>query len=206
MARRIAAVELPLPNHWYWIPEVGRGVAGWDRAVADEIVPPEHRDDTSQSLLVAQLGDVYDTVAETGFTNARTAVFSPPPWYDRLLGMLTVQVSPISSLGGYVTELATWTSSDDTLRFQSVRPFEAEIPAGSVAGAHLVLGHPGLDDVGRETQTLEERVVAAVAPINADNLVEVVAIAASLGVFPDFRQTVLDLLQPLTIQMEESHG
>ena len=203
---RITDVGLPLAAHWYWIPSAGQGAEGWAAEMATRLLPEEVRNPTAIEALTERLQSVYDSVADTGFPGVRTAVYVVPPWHGLVLGMMCLRVSETASLDAYSAELADWTAGDERTVFKSAEPIETTIPAGQVLGVHAMLVHPQVDEFGNRTEVLEERVVLGVAAPGADQIVEVIGIAASLGSFKDMTQSYLDLLRPMVIENGESHG
>ena len=201
MARRIAEISLELPEFWYWMPEPGRALTGWQQEMASQVIPPDKRTEATIARLVEHLNSVYRSVESSGFTGIRSAVMAPPTWAGGIAAVISLRATQVGSLDAFGAELAHWTQGSPEETFQRVDPLEADLPAGRALGVRVIKGNVYVDDLGTQSQALEERIVIGIEPPGSNNLVEVVVIAAGLGAFQDLPGDILALLQGLRVRV-----
>ncbi|BDZ41248.1 hypothetical protein GCM10025865_05470 [Paraoerskovia sediminicola] len=206
-------VSLVLPEGWFALPAASARDAGWVEALAGSMAEgaggapagdpesaAEHGDAqepgrTPEELLADQLRAVVEVVDEVGQTGLRAAVLVRRPQHGVVDALLTFVVHDGVTPEEFVDELRRAPESDDS--YLLVEPLESEIPAGTVRGAHLMIGH--LDaERGEGVAHLEERVVVGVFPPDSGAMVEVNVVSSSVGTFEDAPAEVLGVLTGLS--------
>lgn len=201
MTSRLAGYELRLPDGWTVVPSGLADPDAWAHEQASRLVagqePPER---PAGAMLADDLAAVVRAVGDAGVAGLETAVLVRRPELGRVDALLTVVAQrdlPPEVFAADLEELVR-ESDDDHLFAQAV---EGTVPAGEVRGAHLMIGH--LDpDVGDGVAHLEERVALGVFPDGTPDMLEVTAIASSVGSFTDMPQEIIDALAGLTVELE----
>jgi hypothetical protein len=209
VSRRIAGFELRLPDDWHEVPDGVPDVVGWARSTAaglveaagaDGLVAVQTADATD--VLAEQLADVAAAVQGTGIAALRTAVLVRNPERGVVDAMITLVAQQGLSVQEFTHQLAEIVAAATEPEPVYAGQVTAAVDAGEVAGVHLVLGHGAQDDLGEGVAVLEERVVLGVFPPHTTDMVEVTAIARSVGSFDDMPQAMIDVLAGLSIDSE----
>lgn len=209
MTRRIAGFELRLPESWYAVPtETPDLVEEWARSTAAGIVAEagtsgglEVPAEELATSLATQLEDVGRAVADTGIHGLVTAALVRRPELGVVDAMVTVTAQPDLAQDEFAAQLAASVESSQEHDYAFAGRFDGTSDAGAVEGLHAMITHFGeLGDEG--SGVLEERVVLGVFPPETPDMVEVTAVARSVGTFDDMAQEMLDLLVGLTVETE----
>ena len=203
MGRHIAGFNLPLPPDWHWMPPVRQAPPGWQTPMAERLVPPESRTEEAVAVVAAQLESVYDTVSGLDIEGVSTAVCAAPALAGQLIGMMSMRDRTNTKLPDILMEIAQITQGDATTTYQSVDRFNAMVPAGQAAGAHVIMGTAATDELGQPINILEERIMLGIEPPDCEDVVEITVMSSSLNSFTHMIEYFLALLQPLTIQMKD---
>lgn len=209
LTRRIAGFELRLPDDWHEVPDGVPDVAGWARTTAAGLVEAAGADGLAAvqtadatEVLAEQLADVAAAVRETGIAALRTAVLVRHPERGVVDAMVTLVAQHGLSAPEFTHQLAATVEAATEPEPVYAGQVTGAVDAGEVAGVHLVLGHGAQDDLGEGVAVLEERVVLGVFPPQTADMVEVTAIARSVGSFDDMPQAMIDVLAGLTVDCE----
>ncbi|MGW8565475.1 hypothetical protein [Isoptericola sp. NPDC055881] len=209
MTRPIAGFELRLPESWYAVPtETPDLVEAWARSTAARIVAEAGTSGglevPAQELaasLAAQLEDVGRAVADTGIRGLVTAALVRRPELGVVDAMVTVAAQPDLAREEFAAQLAAGVEDSQEHDYAFASRFDGTCAAGEVEGLHAMITHFGeLGDEG--SGVLEERVVLGVFPPESADMVEVTAVARSVGTFDDMAQEMVDLLAGLTVETE----
>ncbi|MCK0118054.1 hypothetical protein BCE75_102438 [Isoptericola sp. CG 20/1183] len=209
MSRQIAGFELRLPDSWWAVPtEAPESVPEWARStaaalVADvgtsgghDVAPDELADEIAR-----QLEDVARAVAETGIPGLVTAVLVRRPELGVVDAMVTVTAQQDLAADEFTAGLAAAVEESDEHDYAFAGRFDGTVAAGDVTGLHAMITHFG--ELGEDgSGTLEERVVLGVFPAGSRDMVEVTAVARSVGTFEDMPQEMLELLEGLSVETE----
>lgn len=209
MKRQIVSFELRMPEQWHAVPSGLPDASEWARETATGLV----RGAAAEGMAEAQVEDTIDVLAEqlvgvsssvqrTGIAALETAVLVRSP--ER--GVVDAMVVLVAQQGlteiEFTQQLAEIAEDSDNPEYLYAGQVEGTVDAGDVAGLHTVLGNPA-DAMGEGTAHLEERVVLGVFPEEGVDMVEVTAIARSVGTFDDMPQEMIDLLGGLSIESEK---
>lgn len=209
MSRRIAGFELRLPESWLAVPtETPDSVPEWARETAAELVADAGtsggHDVPAGELageLARQLEDVARAVADTGIPGLTTGALVRSPELGVVDAMVTVAAQVDLARDEFAAQLTEVVESSEAHDYAFASRFDGTVEAGDVAGLHAMITHFG--EFGEEgTGVLEERVVLGVFPAGSRDMVEVTAVARSVGTFEDMPQEMLDLLVGLTVETE----
>ncbi|WP_460890018.1 hypothetical protein [Promicromonospora xylanilytica] len=151
-------------------------------------------------VLAEQLDGVVRVVQDAAIAGLRTAFLVRHPENGVVDAMLTVGAQRDVSPDGYAAELKEVVEASETHDFAYAEAIEGTTAIGSVTGLHAMIAHPGELGEG-SSAVLEERVVAGVFPEGTPDMVEVTAIARSVGSFDDMPQQIVDLLAGLTVEV-----
>lgn len=209
MSRQIAGFELRLPDDWHEVPDGAPDVAGWARTTAEGLVEAAGADGLvavqaadAADVLAEQLTEVAAVVQGTGIAALRTAVLVRHPERGVVDAMITLVAQQGLSAEEFTHQLAETVEAATEPEPVYAGQVTGSVDAGEVAGVHLVLGHEAQDDLGEGVALLEERVVLGVFPPETADMVEVTAIARSVGSFDDMPQAMIDVLAGLSIDSE----
>jgi hypothetical protein len=209
VSRRIAGFELRLPESWHVVPtEVPEEIDAWARATAEALVAevpasdrPEAMTTDITDVLAEQLADVGRAVVDTRIGGLQTAVLVRHPEIGAVDAMLTVGSQLDLGYDVFAAQLAAIVENSEEHDFAFAGRVDGTADAGEVTGMHSMISHFG--DLGIEgTAVLEERVVLGVFPDGCPDMVELTAIARSVGTFDDMPQEMLDLLAGLALELE----
>jgi hypothetical protein len=209
VSRRIAGFELRLPESWHVVPtEVPGEIEGWARATAAALVAeaatperPEAMTVDVEDVLAEQLSDVAKAVVDTRIGGLQTAVLVRHPELGAVDAMVTVGAQQDLALDAFAAQLASIVENSEEHDFAFAGRVDGTSDAGDVTGMHSMISHFG--DLGIEgTAVLEERVVLGVFPPGCPDMVELTAIARSVGTFDDMPQEMIDLLVGLAVELE----
>ncbi|WP_253875956.1 hypothetical protein [Promicromonospora umidemergens] len=209
MSHRIAGFELRLPESWHVVPtEVPGEIDGWARATAESLVAeaatPERSDvmtADATGVLAEQLADVGKAVVDTRIGGLQTAVLVRHPELGTVDAMVTVAAQQDLAHDAFAAQLASIVENSEEHDFAFAGRVDGTSDAGEVTGMHSMISHFG--DLGIEgTAVLEERVVLGVFPAGCADMVELTAIARSVGTFDDMPQEMLGLLAGLAVELE----
>ncbi|MFC7025579.1 hypothetical protein ACFQHV_20775 [Promicromonospora thailandica] len=209
MSNRIAGFELRLPESWHVVPtEVPDQIEPWARSTAEALVggapAPERPDAMTEDvtdILAEQLADVAKAVVDTRIGGLQTAVLVRHPELGAVDAMVTVGATEDLALDAFAAQLQAIVESSEEHDFAFAGRVDGTSDAGQVTGLHSMISHFG--DLGMEgTAVLEERVVLGVFPPGCADMVELTAIARSVGTFDDMPQEMLDLLAGLAVELE----
>jgi hypothetical protein len=115
--------------------------------------------------------------------------------------MLTIGSQLDLGYDAFAAQLAAIVENSEEHDFAFAGRVDGTADAGEVTGMHSMISHFG--DLGIEgTAVLEERVVLGVFPDGCPDMVELTAIARSVGTFDDMPQEMLDLLAGLALELE----
>lgn len=184
MGSRVDGFTLGLPEAWVAVDPV------------DEAWPVRTAEELGNQALLEPLVAVAATVADLPPGRAVAAVWVPHPELDVVSALLVGQVLPGGGAQGpeAFADEAALAGGDPAL--VSGTAFVADVPAGSLGGARLLLGH--LDpELG--TAALEERAVAGVFPAGSPDAVELVLVTSGPLVLDDAGQSLVDLAGSLEI-------
>jgi len=200
MAGSIVEYGLDLDDTWYVLPTTDG--AGWAEELAARIVAGTGGDPGLTSLLEQQLRDVRSSAEVYGTGRVQVAVLVDET-SPLVTAMLTLTVRADADVDVFRAELDAVADQVEDAQVMGRQDFEGEAPAGPVHGGQFLIGHlqTGLEAGNAH---LEERVHAAVFPPGAANAVEVMVVAANVGLFEDLPTTVVDLLQTLSVRVEEA--
>lgn len=197
---RITEYGLALPAGWHLLP-VGPASSSWASELAEDVVEGAEVAEAMRAAFAAQLEEVKAAVDATGVRGARTAVRVPVPAEPVVQAMLTLALGRDLGVDGYEEQLGHVVEADPSAQIMGSQRVVAEIPAGSVRGAHFLIGHLP-DDADEAGVHLEERVHLGVFPPGSPDMVDVTAIAASIGAFDDLPAFVVGLLDDLRVSTE----
>jgi hypothetical protein len=200
MSGPIREFGLGLTDDWHALP-AGDPPQGWADALAARIVEGEHVPDGVPAALARQLSGVKASVDATGVRGSHTAVFVENPAEPFIGAMLTVVLGRGVARETFESQLEQVVEGVDTAQVMGKQVIEAAVPAGSVYGAHFLIGHLNPDD-GAAGAHLEERVHLGVFPSGSSDMIDVTAIAASFGAFQDMPVWAVGLLESLEVTTE----
>ncbi|WP_402462024.1 hypothetical protein [Isoptericola aurantiacus] len=198
--------ELRLPPRWVVVPDdVGDG-AGWARGAASALLDddpatasePALRADTLD-VLAEQLAAVAESVRGTGIAALTAAALVDEPSRGVVDAMVTLVGQEDLGRGEFEASLAALVEGSAPGQVVHAGTVDAVADAGDLAGLHLVLAD--VDDEVDGVAALEERVVLGVFPPGCRDMVEVTAVARSVGTFADMPQAVVDLLAGLSVDV-----
>ncbi|MFD6175615.1 MULTISPECIES: hypothetical protein [unclassified Isoptericola] len=197
MSGPITEYGLGLAEGWHLLP-YGDASEGWERELAGAILEGVEAPEGVPAALAAQLAEVRAAVDATGVRGARTAVLVESPAEPFVQAMLTLVVGRRVGRGTYESQLAQVAEGVGSAQVMGTQEIDAVVPAGTVHGAHFLIGHlPQDEDVAGVH--LEERVHLGVFPADSPDMVDVTAIAAGIGIFDDFPAFVVGLLDELEV-------
>jgi len=211
VSRRIAGFELRLPEAWYTVPTETPDLVGeWARSTAAQLVAEaaaaRDLEVPGQDLaleLASQLEAVGHAVADTGLPGLVTGALVRRPELGVVDAMVTVTAQPGLGAQEFAAQLASVVETSEEHDYAFASRFDGTSAAGDVTGLHAMITHFG--EFGDEgSGVLEERVVLGVFPPGSPDMVEVTAVARSVGTFDDMPQEMLDLLVGLTVETEEA--
>lgn len=131
----------------------------------------------------------------------RTAVLVRNPAFGTVDAMVTVAAQQDLALDAFAAQLASIVENSEEHDFAFAGRVDGTSDAGEVTGMHSMISHFG--ELGIEgTAVLEERVVLGVFPTGCADMVELTAIARSVGTFDDMPQEMLDLLAGLAVELD----
>ncbi|WP_166845555.1 hypothetical protein [Isoptericola sp. BMS4] len=209
MTRQIAGFELRLPESWVAVPtDAPASVPEWATSTAAALVADVGtsggHDLPVEELaggLARQLEDVARAVADTGMPGLVTGALVRRPELGVVDAMVTVTAQPDLASDEFAAQLAEAVESSDEHDYAFAGQVDGAVEAGDVTGLHAMITHFG--EFGEEgTGMLEERVVLGVFPADSRDMVEVTAVARSVGTFDDMPQEMLDLLAGLSVETE----
>jgi hypothetical protein len=214
VSNRIAGFELRLPESWHVVPtEMPNEIEGWARSTAEALVGgaptlepatlerPEAMTEDVTDVLAEQLSDVAKAVVDTRIGGLQTAVLVRHPELGAVDAMVTVGATEGLALDAFAAQLAAIVENSEEHDFAFSNRIDGTSDAGQVTGLHAMISHFG--DLGIEgTAVLEERVMLGVFPAGCADMVELTAIARSVGTFDDMPQEMLDLLAGLAVELE----
>ncbi|MEU4361367.1 hypothetical protein [Promicromonospora sp. NPDC023987] len=210
MTRQIAGFELRLPESWHAVPGGLPDVSEWARATADELVRGAMADgevaaqiEDTVDVLAEQLVDVAASVQESGITALETAALVRNPERGVVDAMIAVVAQQGLTAVAFTHQLKELVEDAEATEYLYAGEIEGTVDAGEVAGMHMMLGDPAVDR-GDGVAQLEERVVLGVFPEGGSDMIEVTAIARSVGSFDDMPQEMIDLLAGLSVEMENA--
>jgi hypothetical protein len=208
VTRQIVGFELRLPESWHAVPGGLPDASEWARATANELVQGA----VTEGKLDAQIEDTVDVLAEqlvgvtaavqdTGIAALETAVLVRHP--ER--GIVDAMIALVAQQGltevEFTQQLKEQAEDSDNPEYLYAGQIAGAVDAGEVTGLHLVLGNPA-DARGDGVALLEERVVLGVFPEDGRDMIEVTAVAHSVGSFEDMPQEMIDLLGGLSVETE----
>jgi hypothetical protein len=199
MSGTIVEFGLRLPETWHVLPGVGD--AEWAGTMAAEIAAGSS-EPVAVDLLRRQLLDVRASVDAMGDVGRlRTAVLVDDVTAPLVSAMMTVGLMTGADTDIYKAQMEQVAHEVEDAQLMGNQLFDAEVSAGQVIGAHFLIGHmqDGLGDAGAH---LEERVHAAVFPTGTTDALDVMVVAANVGLFEDLPTTVVDLLENVTLRTE----
>jgi len=196
MAGPIREFDLVLPDGWVGVP-AGDVSPVWAADAAERATEGRDLPESAVAALAASLLDVKDAVDATDVPFAHTAALVGEA-LPVVQAMVTVVVGRQLSEPAYLEQLDHVAEGVEGASVVGRQAIEATVPAGAVRGGHLLLGHLR-DDVDEVGIQLEERVHLGVFPEGSADMVDVTAIAASVGVFADFPTFVVGLLEALEV-------
>lgn len=211
VSHRIAGFEMRLPESWHVVPtEVPSEIEGWARSTAEALVSEAPAGDRPEAMtadvtdvLSEQLADVAKAVVDTRIGGLQTAVLVRHPELGAVDAMVTVGAQQDLGLDAFAAQLAAIVENSEEHDFAFAGRVDGTSDAGAVTGLHSMISHFG--ELGIEgTAVLEERVVLGVFPAGCPDMVEVTAIARSVGTFDDMPQEMMDLLAGLAVELEAS--
>lgn len=209
MSRRIAGFELRLPESWHAVPtENPDAIDDWARATAEALVGeaemsdrPDAVTEDVKAVLAEQLADVGRAVVDTRIGGLQTAVLVRHPEFGAVDAMVTVTAQDDRGSERFAADLAALVENSEEHDFAYANRIDGTSGAGEVTGLHAMISH--FSDLGIEgSAVLEERVVLGVFPSGSGGMVEVTAIARSVGTFDDMPQEMVDLLAGLVVELE----
>lgn len=214
VSNRIAGFELRLPESWHVVPtEIPGEIEGWARSTAEALVGgaptlepatlerPEAMTEDATEILAEQLADVAKAVVDTRIGGLQTAVLVRHPELGAVDAMVTVAAQGDLALDAFAAQLSAIVENSEEHDFAFAGRIDGTSDAGEVTGMHSMISHFG--DLGIEgTAVLEERVVLGVFPAGCADMVELTAIARSVGTFDDMPQEMIDLLAGLAVELE----
>jgi hypothetical protein len=220
VTRRVAGYELSLDDGWTLVPPGLGDIDGWARETAAGLVPPDAADaattlpqavpgpdgptaadaDPSEAL-AERIADVARSATASGISGLAVAFLVRRPTLGEVDAMLTVVAQAGLSAESFAADLERLVSESQDPPYMYAQAIDADVPAGPVRGAHLMIGH--LDsELGDGVAHLEERVALGVFPPDSPDMIEVTVIANGVAVFDDMAQAVVDLLGGLTVELE----
>lgn len=202
MVASIVEFGMSLPEEWHVLP-AGDSDRQWAESMAADLMPEAEPFEGAHAVLVQQLVDVRASVAEVGMSGIQTAVLIDPATAPMVTAMLTANVAVGASSDAYEAELGLVARDVEDAQVMGNQIFRAEVPAGAVLGAHVLIGHLS-DAPDAAGAHLEERVHAAVFPSGSVDAVDLMLVAANVGIFDDLATTAVDLLSTVTLRTEEA--
>ncbi len=200
MSGPIREFGLGLTDDWHTLP-TGDAPQGWADALAARILDGAHVPDGVPAALARQLAEVKASVDATGVRGSHAAVLVESPAEPFIAAMLTVVLGRGVTRETFESQLGQVAEGVDTAQVMGTQVIEAIVSAGSVYGAHFLIGHLNPDD-GAAGAHLEERVHLGVFPDGSADMIDVTAIAASFGTFADMPAWVVALLEDLDVTTE----
>ncbi|MFD2797428.1 hypothetical protein ACFS27_27995 [Promicromonospora vindobonensis] len=200
MAGSITEFGLGLPAGWHMLP-TSDGDSQWAEDMAAELASGSAALPDAPGLLAKQLKDVRASVGAVGVSGLRTAVLIDSVTDPLVTAMLTIGVGSGADVERYKAELEHVAHEVEDAQVMGQQIFDAEVPAGPVVGSHLLIGHM-VDGAGEAGAHLEERVHAAVFPPGTGDALEIMVVAANVGLFENLPVTVVDLLEGMTFRTE----
>ena len=199
-----------MPESWHAVPAGLPDVSEWARETATGLV----RGAAVEGMADAQIEDTIDVLAEqlvgvsasvqgTGIAALETAALVRAPERGVVDAMVVLVAQQGLTRIEFTQQLAEIAEDSDSPEYLYAGQVEGAVDAGDVAGLHTVLGNPA-HGLGEGTEHLEERVVLGVFPEKGVDMVEVTAVARSVGTFDDMPQELFDLLGGLSIETEEA--
>ncbi|GAA1715848.1 hypothetical protein GCM10009809_09990 [Isoptericola hypogeus] len=209
VTRGIVEFELSLPDEWLVVPSGLPDVGEWSRAAASDLVRgataaglADAQVADAADVLAEQLSDVAAVVREAGIVSLQTAVLVRRPETGVVDAMITLVAQQGLALEQFTASLAHGVETTDQFGVVHAGEITGSAEAGELAGVHLLLGSEADPGLGSGVEMLEERVVLGVFPPGSRDMVEVTAIARSVGTFDDMPQAMVDLLGGLVIETE----
>lgn len=197
MSGQIVDFGIGLPTGWYVLPS-GPGAPGWAQDTARGIAEGHDVPDETLETLATRLTAVKASVEATGVPGASTAVLVESPATAFVQAMLTMVLGRGMARETYQEQLSHVAEGLDDAKVMGTQAIEAVVPAGTVRGAHFLIGHLPHDEHVAGVH-LEERVHLGVFPDRCSDMVDVTVIAASVGVFDDLAGAAVGLLEGLDV-------
>lgn len=213
MTNRLIGYALNLGDGW--VPVAGGlddadAVESWAHQTAADLVAKDPSVPESAALVVKpvdpvgslarRLGEVVGAASATGIDALSVAVLVRRPALGDVDAMLTVVGQAGLSAERFAADLELIVAESDDPPYLFAQAIDAEVEAGAVRGAYLMIGHVD-PDLGEGVAHLEERVSLGVFPAGSPDMLEVTVIANGSGVFVDMAQAVVDLLGGLTVEL-----
>jgi hypothetical protein len=202
MVTSIVEFGMGLPKEWHVLP-VGDDGREWAESMATDLMPGAEPFEGARSLVVQQLVDVRTSVASVGTAGIQTAVLIEAATAPVITAMLTANVAVGTTPEAYEADLGLVARDVEDAQVMGNQLFRGEVPAGDVLGAHVLIGHMP-DDPDEAGAHLEERVHAAIFPPGSVDAVDLMVIAANVGIFEDLPTTAVDLLSTVTLRTEDA--
>ncbi|MCA5895073.1 hypothetical protein LEP48_17220 [Isoptericola sp. NEAU-Y5] len=207
--RGIVGFELGLPVEWHVVPGDLADVGAWSHATASELV----RGAVAQGLVGAQAADTTDVLAEqlsdvaavvrdADISSMQTAVLVRRPESGVVDAMVTLVAQQGLGVEQFTASLSHGVETTERYGVVHAGEITGTGDAGRLVGVHLLLGSAADAGLGADLEVLEERVVLGVFPPASRDMVEVTAIARSVGTFEDMPQAMVDLMAGLVVETE----
>lgn len=210
MSRQIVGFELRLLESWHAVPNGLPDAAEWARATASQLVQAaategrvEAQVEDTTDVLADQLISVATAVQDAGIAALQTAVLVRRPENGVVDAMITLVAQQGLTEVEFTQQLKEIVEESDDPEYMYAGQIKGTTDAGGVAGVHLMIGNLSPED-GDGVAQLEERVVLGVFPEGASDMVEVTAIARSVGSFEDMPQEMIDVLAGLSVETENA--
>lgn len=209
VSRRIVGFELRLPESWLAVPaDAPESIHEWATSTAAALVAGAGtsggHDVSADELadeLAGQLEDVALSVVDTRVPGLVTGALVRRPELGVVDAMVTVAAQQNLASDEFAAQLAEVVETSELHDYAFAGRFDGAVEAGGVTGLHAMITHFG--EFGEEgTGVLEERVVLGVFPVGSRDMVELTAVARSVGTFEDMPQEMLDLLGGLAVETE----
>jgi hypothetical protein len=210
VTRRLAGYTLALGEGWLLVPGALDDADAWSRQTAAELVEKNPSLPESSPLvakpadpvdsLARRLGEVVGAASATGVDALSVAVLVRRPALGDVDAMLTIVGQAGLSAERFTADLERIVAESDDPPYLAAQEIDATVSAGSVRGAHLMIGHVD-PDLGEGVAHLEERVSLGIFPPDSPDMLEVTVIANGSAVFVDMAQAVVDLLGGLTVEL-----
>lgn len=218
---RVVGYELALSEEWSVVPAELPDVEEWAEQEAARMIARSGRAvepvDTSslpfaqeadggtvidvRELLARQLVSIVGAIREMGLGGVRGLVLAQRPDVGGVDALATVAVHAGVAPEVYAREIEDTVRESEDQDYLFTQMIDTEVTGSRVCGAHMLLGHVD-PTLGYEVAHLEERVTLGVFPEGSPDMVEVTAIASSVGVFDDMPQTMIDLVADFEITLE----